>query len=98
MASAVIDAERTGGGEADPLARVITDDRSRRLWERVAALPSGERTAVYLYYRQGMKVADVARALGVTQGTVKTQLFRARQHLRDAMDDRSSSGKTEEAP
>lgn len=94
---AEIDADRTGGGQADPLARAIASDRSRRLWERVAALPSGERTAVYLYYRQGMRVADVARALGVTSGTVKTQLFRARQHLRDAMDDRDRRGKPEEA-
>lgn len=94
---AVIDADHAGGGAADPLARAIANDRSRRLWERVAALPSGERTAVYLYYRQGMKVADVARTLGVTRGTVKTQLFRARQHLRDAMDDRGSSDKPEEA-
>lgn len=94
---AVIDADRTGGGQADPLARAIANDRSRRLWERVAALPSGERTAVYLYYRQGMKVAEVARALGVTSGTVKTQLFRARQHLRDTMDDRNGSGKPDEA-
>jgi RNA polymerase sigma factor (sigma-70 family) len=52
----------------------------------VAALPSGERTAVALYYRQGMKVSDIARALGVTSGTVKTFLFRARRKLRSTVD------------
>ncbi len=29
-----------------------------------------------------MKVSDIARALGVTSGTVKTLLFRARRRLR----------------
>jgi DNA-directed RNA polymerase specialized sigma24 family protein len=29
-----------------------------------------------------MAVGDIARALGVTTGTIKTLLFRARRHLR----------------
>ena len=67
---------------ADPFGQLITDERSRSLWRSVAALPSGERTAAFLYYRQEMKVGDIARALGVTSGTVKTLLFRARRRLR----------------
>lgn len=66
----------------DPLGQLITDERGRHLWRAVAALPSGERTAAFLYYRQEMKVSDIARALGVTSGTVKTLLFRARRRLR----------------
>ncbi|MCX6545862.1 MAG: RNA polymerase sigma factor [Acidobacteria bacterium] len=66
----------------DPLSALITDERDRRLWRLVAALPSGERAAVILYYRQEMSVGDIARAFGVTNGTVKTYLFRARQRLR----------------
>jgi RNA polymerase sigma-70 factor (ECF subfamily) len=69
----------------DPLAELVADERSRHLWRLVARLPSGQRTAVVLHYRQDMKVADVARALGVTSGTVKTLLFRARRRLREAM-------------
>ena len=67
---------------ADPLRQLITDESSRRLWRSVAALPSGERTAVFLYYRQEMKVNDIASVLGVSSGTVKTLLFRARRRLR----------------
>jgi len=70
---------------ADPLATLITDEGDRQLWESVAALPSGERTSVILYYRQDMSVGDIARALGVTSGTIKTLLFRARARLRLAM-------------
>lgn len=66
----------------DPLETLIADEEGRRLWRLVAALPPGERAAVLLYYRQEMSVHDIAVALGVTSGTVKTFLFRARQRLR----------------
>ena len=65
------------------LTALIADERGRRLWQAVAALPSGERTAVILYYRDEMAVRDIARVLGVTTGTIKTLLFRARRHLRE---------------
>src|SRR5262245_2555608 len=65
------------------LTSLIYDERSRRRWKAVAALPSGERTAVILFYRDEMSVQDIARALGVTTGTIKTLLFRARRHLRE---------------
>lgn len=81
-----IDPERDAGSTTDPIDELIADERGRRLWRAVAALSSGERTAVALHYRQGMKVSDVAHALGVTSGTVKTLLFRARRKLRDTVD------------
>ena len=64
------------------LSQLMADERSRRLWQEVAALSSGERTAVILYYRDEMSVCEIAEALGVTTGTIKTLLFRARRHLR----------------
>lgn len=64
------------------LNALIADERRRDLWQAVAALSSGERTAVILYYRDAMAVRDIASALGVTSGTIKTLLFRARRHLR----------------
>ncbi|MEN8377067.1 MAG: sigma-70 family RNA polymerase sigma factor, partial [Gemmatimonadota bacterium] len=82
---APIDPEREPASTVDPLDDLIADERDRSLWRSVAALPSGERTAVTLYYRQGMKAGDVAHALGVTRGTVKTLLFRARRKLRAAI-------------
>jgi RNA polymerase sigma-70 factor (ECF subfamily) len=62
---------------------LMDDERGRALWRAVAALPSGERTAVMLYYRDELSIGDAARVLGVTSGTVKTLLFRARRHLRE---------------
>ncbi len=77
-------AEVPAASTVDPLVSLIADEETRRLWRLVAALPSGERTAAMLYYRHEMSVGDIARALGVTGGTVKTLLFRARRRLRRA--------------
>ena len=71
----------TGAGEESLMA----DERGREIWKAVAALPSGERTAVILYYRDEMNVRDIAAALGVTSGTIKTLLFRARRRLRGSL-------------
>jgi RNA polymerase sigma-70 factor (ECF subfamily) len=73
------------GARPVALAMLIADERSHGLWKAVAALPSGERTAVLLYYRDQLPVRDIARALGVTTGTIKTLLFRARRHLRERL-------------
>ena len=75
------------GGVAggDPLRTVIADQESRRLWRAVQGLPGGERAAVLLFYRQELSIREAARLLGVSSGTVKTLLFRARQHLREAL-------------
>ena len=67
---------------ARALDDLIADEQSREMWSAVSSLPSGERTAVTLYYREEMPVSDIARTLGVTAGTIKTLLFRARKHLR----------------
>ena len=90
-----LDRELEPAATTNPLDELITDESGRRLWRSVAALPSGERTAVFLYYRQEMKVNDIARALGVTSGTVKTLLFRARRRLRRASDDAGSARRLE---
>ncbi len=86
-----------GGATADQLTALITDEGDRRLWRSVSALSSGERTAVVLFYRQGMKVRKIAYALGVTDGTVKTLLFRARRHLRQRLD-ATVEGRVREEP
>jgi RNA polymerase sigma-70 factor (ECF subfamily) len=57
----------------------------------IAALPERQRLVVGLHHLTGMKVADVATALDVSEGTVKSQLHDARTNLRTALevDDRA---------
>ena len=50
----------------------------------VAELPERQCEIVLLHYYLDTSVADIATAMGITQGTVKTQLHRARATLADS--------------
>jgi RNA polymerase sigma-70 factor (ECF subfamily) len=82
---ASLDGVHEPGSPSPALSGLIADERRRQLWQEVRALTSGERTVVFLYYRDEMAVGDIARALGVTTGTVKALLFRARRRLRERL-------------
>jgi RNA polymerase sigma-70 factor (ECF subfamily) len=69
-----------------PRSAADTDDRMD-VERALAALPRRQREATVLRYYLGMDVAEVARTLGVTDGTAKTTLFRARQALAQALGD-----------
>lgn len=51
------------------------------LREALKDLPERQRVTVVLHYFEGLSVAQVAKALAVSQGTVKTQLSRGRGAL-----------------
>jgi RNA polymerase sigma-70 factor (ECF subfamily) len=57
------------------------------LWERVASvvtdLPEPERDALLLHVWEGLAYEDVADALGIPVGTVRSRLNRARRRLRE---------------
>jgi RNA polymerase sigma-70 factor (ECF subfamily) len=60
---------------------------AERLWAGVAAaiatLPQGERDALLLYAWEGMPYGEIAAALDVPVGTVRSRLSRARGRLRE---------------
>ena len=55
------------------------------LWEAVSALPRDRRAAVVLFYYEDMSVEQIAKCLGVPQGTVKSRLSRARKQLKEML-------------
>ena len=71
--------------QPSPTEVAMAEEQQRTLWGHVAALSSGERTAVQLHYRQQCSVDEVARQMGVAPGTIKTLLFRARRKLRERL-------------
>jgi RNA polymerase sigma-70 factor (ECF subfamily) len=81
-------------GTVNPLENLIRNEQSRALWQQVLDLPAGERAAVVLFYQQELSVREVAEALGVTAGTIKTFLFRARRRLRQRLTDATRGGRT----
>jgi len=57
------------------------DDRKTDVERALRSLPRRQREITVLRYYLGMDVAEIARTLRVSDGTVKTQLFRARRAL-----------------
>ena len=57
-----------------------------QLVEALRALPTRERQVAVLHYVLDQSVAQAAQALGVSHGTVKTLLSRARTHLAASME------------
>lgn len=53
--------------------------------DAIGALPEGQQQIVTLFYYLDTSVADIAAALNVSPGTVKTQLHRARSALADSL-------------
>lgn len=53
----------------------------------VAKLPPKYRLAVHLFYYEELSVAEIAEQTGQKEGTVKSQLHRAREMLREMLED-----------
>jgi RNA polymerase sigma factor (sigma-70 family) len=72
----------------DAAARAATVARVRAA---VAALPPGQRDAVFLYYLAGLSRAEVAEHLGTGEGAIRQRLHKARATLRAHLDEGGSS-------
>ena len=73
---------------ADDSASVRDADDLAALDDAVASLPVVERDVLTLFYLEELSLAEVAAAMNVPVGTVKSRLFRARRLLRQSMDAR----------
>lgn len=58
----------------------------------MTGLPAEQRAAVALFYLEDFSVAEIAAALNVPAGTVKTRLMHARRKLRAALEGGQSHG------
>lgn len=65
---------------------------AENLWEAVLRLPEDQRLAVTLDYYEDMPVAQIARTLGIPQGTVKSRLSRGRERLRQLLREEEQYG------
>jgi RNA polymerase sigma-70 factor (ECF subfamily) len=55
---------------------------SDRLEKAIARLPTNQRLLIAAHYLKGVRYEDLADAMRLPLGTVKTQLYRAKQQLR----------------
>ena len=65
-----------------------TSEESELLTETVQQLPENSRIVIHLFYYEEMSVREIAQTLGITEQNVKTRLSRARDRLRQLLEER----------
>lgn len=80
--------ERPEPEETSPEAIVVGRDELARVLEAIEALPPAYRAALTLRHLHELSYQEVADALAIPLGTVKTHLFRARVALRAELERR----------
>lgn len=73
----VIDVDEPG-----PLVRLADGEATEALLEALRQLPLRQRQAFLFRLWEGLDVSQTARAMAISDGSVKTHLFRAMQNLR----------------
>lgn len=71
--------------EPSPLEQVERAELQARVDAELEALPEMQRVSFRLCVLEGMPVGEVADALGLSDATVRTHIYRARQSIRKAV-------------
>ena len=69
----------------DPEERAYAGELGQVLESEIGRLPNGQRVVFVMRHHQGMKLCEIAEALGLAEGTVKRQLHAAVHRLRQAL-------------
>jgi RNA polymerase sigma-70 factor, ECF subfamily len=81
-----IDDAGSGRTPSQPDRQFVDLELRDRLEKAIARLPAHYRLLVAAHYLDGVRYEDLAEALQVPLGTVKTQLYRAKQQLRHLLE------------
>jgi RNA polymerase sigma-70 factor (ECF subfamily) len=68
-----------------PEERLLREEDVGRLLDAVATLGDGDRELIGLRYGSGLATAEVAQILGISEGGVRTRLWRVLKRLRGAL-------------
>jgi len=75
----------TRGEAPDPEERAYAGELGKVLDAEIKRLPPGQRIVFVMRHHQGLKLNEIASALGLAEGTVKRQLHAAVHRLRQAL-------------
>lgn len=73
------------GKSEDIESAAIENDDKKMLYREVTSLPPQFKDVVILYYYHGFPTPEIAEAIGVAEGTVRSRLARAREILKDRL-------------
>jgi RNA polymerase sigma-70 factor, ECF subfamily len=80
-------AQRTPSGEASPEQVLLAREDVRAVWEVANQLSQQQRAVFLLRFVEEMELSEIASALELQVGSVKTHLFRAVQTVRNKLRD-----------
>ena len=72
---------------SDPVREANLSELQRRLNEAMLKLSHDHRAVVTMFDIQGMPHAEIARILGISEGTVRSRLFYAHRQLQNFLED-----------
>lgn len=75
-----------GTGSPSPEHNAIQRESDGQLWQAVDSLDEKHRLVVLLRYVHELPAGQIARALGISEGTVHSRLHYARQKLQDRLE------------
>lgn len=79
--------ETIPGNATDPEQELLSAERESRLHAALSELPVNYREVIVMRDIEGLKYEDVAAALGINLGTVKSRIARGREELRKKLTD-----------
>ena len=74
--------------QTDELNEMLAEENKDDLsfvWEAVKSLPEMSRETIHLYYYEGCTTAEIAEILGRNESTVRSDLYRGRNRLREIL-------------
>jgi RNA polymerase sigma factor (sigma-70 family) len=73
------------GFNTSPEAAAELSDLNSKVQAEISKMPVNHRTALTLYHVDGLSYQEVAEVMNLPEGTVKSYLYRARQHLKQKL-------------
>jgi RNA polymerase sigma-70 factor (ECF subfamily) len=70
-----------------PASQVVVGEARSLVWDTVASLPPAQNEVVALRYIQDFSIEEISSITGRTRGAVRILLHRARQKLRNALEE-----------
>ncbi len=82
-----LEAVAVADNSCNPTEQAVKAERTEQVRRAIGSLPARQRAALVLAYYQQLTYREVATALGCSEGTVKTQMYRAMRTLARTLPD-----------